>query len=549
MIVSMGMSSNNSDRLLKLLSASTDGILADEQQEELVALVSKSPEARKIYVSYMFFHAMMQRMAKEADEPNRLPTSLDRDSSAQKSAWNQDMTSTRTPVIDFQCGVFQTAVNFLYRPLVLTLFLTIGLPCILLVVLMVHICSQPAPVDHVAMDGRRHTMPLVVARLTDVRDDVWEKSQPELSTGSEVTAGQLLNLRKGLVSLTFTNGARVILEGPTTFRTVDAGHGFLHEGALVAQVPKNVQGFSIETPLAKIVDLGTEFGVSVNKKGIVEAHIFEGMIKVGVKSASGEAAPMVELFHAGEAARIEQRKSGRDVEVKRTDAVSDQFVRRLPPATNDGLPEPKIVFAHHGDRDPKTEGWELIELVDKKTVEEGTKSIGPMNDGGTPVWFIKDGSLRYGLSYHITAAEGLTPEIAAKARTQGWVLRARIKALNKKELSSGKACLCSFWGTDRDWTLRPITHPDGRQSLCLFGKTSLGLNPTIKIPNSRDRYIDYEMRYHPKTNDVDVYIDGKLVVTGYYLPRVSKSSLQFGVFTGTMCDMRIAGVEWGILEP
>ena len=38
--------------------------------------------------------------------------------------------------------------------------------------------------------------------------------------------------------------------------------------------------FSVRTPTAVVTDLGTEFGVEVNRSGTTRSHVFQGRVKV-----------------------------------------------------------------------------------------------------------------------------------------------------------------------------------------------------------------------------------------------------------------------------
>ena len=78
--------------------------------------------------------------------------------------------------------------------------------------------------------------------------------------------------------------AKVILAAPASFEISDAGHGFLRMGSLTATVPHEDAGFTIDTPSARVVDLGTEFGVAVEKTGQSEIHVFVGSVTVEPQS-------------------------------------------------------------------------------------------------------------------------------------------------------------------------------------------------------------------------------------------------------------------------
>jgi hypothetical protein len=142
--------------------------------------------------------------------------------------------------------------------------------------------------------------------------------------------GQRLTLKSGLVELEFGEGARAILEAPSAFEVRGGNAGYLQMGRLSANVPRRAHGFAVETPLLTVVDLGTEFGVSVAADGVAETHVFGGEIELATKTMPENPSPVTKRLVAGEGARIGMTDSRRTVRIEPIAAVSDDFVRRLP---------------------------------------------------------------------------------------------------------------------------------------------------------------------------------------------------------------------------
>lgn len=108
-----------------------------------------------------------------------------------------------------------------------------------------------------------------------------------------------LRLHTGLVLLDFVSGARVVLEGPAELELQEAGRVHLLRGTLTAQVPAQARGFTVDLPGARVVDLGTRFGVAVPEQGPPEVHVFEGLVEV--TPAGGAAVPL----KTGQALRLD----------------------------------------------------------------------------------------------------------------------------------------------------------------------------------------------------------------------------------------------------
>ncbi|MEN6451633.1 MAG: LamG-like jellyroll fold domain-containing protein [Thermoguttaceae bacterium] len=155
----------------------------------------------------------------------------------------------------------------------------------------------------------------------------WANDQHPYGWGGAVTAGNTLKVKAGLVRLVFSSGAEVLLEGPVAFSAETAESGRLRRGKLVVRAETDqARGFTIRTPTAQIVDLGTEFGVTVDEQGQTETHVFAGQVLaqvIGVKRAASEPVRLT----AGQAARVESRSAS----FQRLAAVPETFVRQPPP--------------------------------------------------------------------------------------------------------------------------------------------------------------------------------------------------------------------------
>lgn len=122
------------------------------------------------------------------------------------------------------------------------------------------------------------------AIVAQQRSAVWEGGA--YNTGDAVRKGDL-TLREGYAELTLAHGVRLILEAPLTIDVADPKRVVLKSGSLVATVPRPAIGFTVITPSSEVVDLGTEFGVSVDKQGGSEVCVLKGEVKARGSSAQG----------------------------------------------------------------------------------------------------------------------------------------------------------------------------------------------------------------------------------------------------------------------
>jgi len=162
-----------------------------------------------------------------------------------------------------------------------------------------------------------------VAKITATRNCLWGNLSEDVGFGATLFAGQQLELKAGLVEVTFIDGAQVVLEGPTTLNVKASHLAELHAGRIAAVVPERARGFEISTNGLNVVDLGTEFGV-LAEADETEVHVFRGLVVARVLDAAGQQVRTVEL-NTSEAARITPASSM----VARIPARDDDFVRSL----------------------------------------------------------------------------------------------------------------------------------------------------------------------------------------------------------------------------
>jgi hypothetical protein len=90
-------------------------------------------------------------------------------------------------------------------------------------------------------------------------------------------------------------------------------------GKLTGKVEsKGAIGFAVRTPTAVVTDLGTEFGVEVDKNGHTTSHVFRGVIKMDVVSQNGKTTGVSQLLRENESVRVD----GRQIESIRPTACS-----------------------------------------------------------------------------------------------------------------------------------------------------------------------------------------------------------------------------------
>jgi len=115
-----------------------------------------------------------------------------------------------------------------------------------------------------------------LAQITASTNAVWENTTKSLD--ESIKKGSL-KLTSGYSEITLTNGVSLLLEAPSQIKIESVNTIHLEHGKLVANVPEAAIGFTVFTPHSEIIDLGTEFGVNVNKNGTSQVHVLQGEVK------------------------------------------------------------------------------------------------------------------------------------------------------------------------------------------------------------------------------------------------------------------------------
>jgi hypothetical protein len=181
---------------------------------------------------------------------------------------------------------------------------------------------------HLAQHKDNPAAATIFATLVGTLNCQWDGIAPAELEGP--LTNSVIKLRSGAVELNFAQGANVTIEGPATFELRSANGGFLKVGKLVAHVPPQAVGFTIDTPTVQIVDLGTEFGVETNDNGATEVQVFQGATELRPLK-SGKAVPLASpiKISAGAARRIEPGDKNAEPTVREIAATPERFTRQI----------------------------------------------------------------------------------------------------------------------------------------------------------------------------------------------------------------------------
>ena len=251
---------DNLERLESLLIDWETGTLSDKDRDEVRQILHSDPEARKFFARHQVIGVALK---------------LEGDAGLDFFLDNVVQHSTRPDRKSFR-------ISYLFATLALLLIcLLIGR----LFYLELTSSDSKTVAKNVTSEQKQRpseAMSSGVALLTNLVDIRWATDQSPLDIGDALSPGSF-SIMEGLAQVEFFCGATVILEGPAKLEIKSPNLARVHQGNLRAIVPPAARGFSIEVEDMKVVDLGTEFGLSVSDEG-ASIQVFDGEIELHGKS-------------------------------------------------------------------------------------------------------------------------------------------------------------------------------------------------------------------------------------------------------------------------
>jgi FecR protein len=171
-----------------------------------------------------------------------------------------------------------------------------------------------------------HVSPRNVAWLVNAQNCRWAGQEQKPSR--DMQPGKMLWLERGLAEIEFDRGARLILQGPAGLELISTSSVRLHHGTLTARIPAAAKGFSVLTAEGKVVDLGTEFGLSVDGGGTTTVRVFKGEVEAFPLITNLDP-PRGVTVHENQAAQIDGHNVA--LELAKSKDRDDLFVRSILP--------------------------------------------------------------------------------------------------------------------------------------------------------------------------------------------------------------------------
>lgn len=224
-----------------------DDRLEPADQAKLNDLLFGDPEACELYLNLVTLHAHLVREHGGAAPPVVSPAGIARPASRLrflhrvKPSW---------PTISWRSGGYAAAA------------------CVLMAVGLTWVLSR----------GTARAEPAdACVTVAELRDVVWAECSPPRTVGDRLSPCTV-GLTRGTAVLRFDNGAVATLTGPVEMQIESRKGAELTRGSMSVRAEREAAGFTLRTAASDYIDLGTEFGVSVNDDASSEVHVFEGVV-------------------------------------------------------------------------------------------------------------------------------------------------------------------------------------------------------------------------------------------------------------------------------
>jgi len=227
-----------------ILNRLADGISSEEDEKRLGEWLRSGPQARKHFRDFMALHSELHWDYVLASKPEEFSV--------------PEVTEVSSPLPLFGW------------------FTTFATGAVLAAFIVWAVLNSPDPAD--IKETPDISKGSVTALLLDEANA--EFADGRSPDGVRFEPGEY-ELVKGMTHLRFSNGADMVLVAPALLQIEDTQHTRLVYGKVRVTAPPSAKGFTVSTGSANYIDLGTEFGLQVDKdSGASDLYVFDGQVIV-----------------------------------------------------------------------------------------------------------------------------------------------------------------------------------------------------------------------------------------------------------------------------
>jgi hypothetical protein len=361
-----------SDELRRLVSAWCDEVISEADLARLQAELLADEHARLEFIAYMNVHGAIKTeiIGREHLEAfvalpqNQQHHSAQSESTTSTPAAEQEHAKPRLIKLQRWLGIDRPA-RWSWAAALLLVLAGGALAWQLFLIQAV-----PPAVDHPAIAQTQPTAPptagsltpaAILARVSEQSPDCqWYFDRSGKLATDEVRRGDTVRVTSGIMKLRFQNETLVTLHAPALFEIVSEMRARVLLGKVTAKIGPTAKGFSVITPQATVVDLGTEFGIQVNDVGATDVVVFKGAVDVDYP-ATLEGAARQQRLRTGEAVHLDAAGTASRIVSITNGQFADQPRREL---------RPPIITEVRDNIQREAGSWNYYEIVHAGMAED-----------------------------------------------------------------------------------------------------------------------------------------------------------------------------------
>lgn len=269
-------------RLRALIASHCDADLSEEERDELTAMLLASEEARDRFLQELSVHGWLElEVPAQQGVSDHVRTT--------GSAPTLAVPRSRPSAPSDQPSGGRTFVSAAAASLILA-----ATAASLLSVFWGGIDSSSGTPAVVAVESPVADGGAIVQAYPVEDGCTWRFDKQSLDDGEQdrlegsICAGDTVRVTEGRLRLVFAHGTEVDLQAPALYEVGTAMRTRLFRGRATVNVAEGAEGFTIDTPGASVIDLGTKFGVEVDDEGQTDVVVFKGMVDVSMARDLGD---------------------------------------------------------------------------------------------------------------------------------------------------------------------------------------------------------------------------------------------------------------------
>jgi FecR protein len=349
-----------SDEVRRLISDLCDNRIGPAELRQLEDELTKSAEARALYIDYLDLHASLGWEVTARQPVEELVI---------ESIVNGHGCVVGEPARDTQKAVPTLPHRARRLPfgLAAALLVTAGLAIWWASgsgrVASILVPSPNAPLAERSADDSAIVVPILGRVANESPGCEWYVEHRADIGDRSLRVGETLRVLKGEMSIAYDRGIFISLSAPAIYEFSSPMSARLIRGQLKARVDKGAEGFTVKTPRAKVVDYGTEFGIDVNGLGSTDVVVFKGQVGVEYTSKGGERLAVLQRLRMGQGIRVDEVGT-----VSRLVAITSSS---FPGGVRPQAPVRPLIISSVRDNIKRPGAWSFYEIVHAGLQEDG----------------------------------------------------------------------------------------------------------------------------------------------------------------------------------